>query len=120
MINPEFDRCKNTLLIYGIEERDIFSEEENFTCRKASGLEVLGVVYSVYKFLKKIHPELTIENSYELYSAQYSDGGFDMWDDIQLNDEFFINSFFVSENVVIVNICNKEGYGVAQVRVRER
>lgn len=121
----EFKDVCNDLETNGICENDIYwNGEFEFEPRKVRGLEIYGVIYSIYKFLKKLDPELTIEESYYMYSGQRDEGKFDLHENVPIygckDPVFEVSCFYVSGDVVIANIVNLDGDTVAEVRIEER
>lgn len=121
----EFTDVRKDLVTNGICEIDVWwNGEYEFEPRKVKGLEVSGVIYSIYKFLKKLDPELTIEESYYMYSGQRDEGRFDLHDNVPIygckDPVFEVSYFCVSGDVVIANIVNLDGDTVAEVRIEER
>lgn len=121
----EFKDVCNDLVTNGICENDIYwNGEFEFEPRKAKGLEISGVIYSIYKFLKKLDPELTMEESYYMYSGQRDEGRFDLHENVPIygckDPAFEVSHFYVSGDIVIANIVNLDGDTVAEVRIEER
>lgn len=121
----EFTDVRNDLVTNGICEDNIYwNGKFEFEPRKAKGLEISGVIYSIYKFLKKLDPELTMEESYYMYSAQRDEGRFDLHENVPIygckDPVFEVSYFYVSGDVVIANIVNLDGDTVAEVRIEER
>lgn len=121
----EFKDVCNDLATNGICENDIYwNGEFEFEPRKVRGLEISGVIYSIYKFLKKLDPELTMEESYYMYSGQRDEGRFDLHENVPIygckDPAFEVSHFYVSGDIVIANIVNLDGDTVAEVRIEER
>lgn len=121
----EFTDVLKDLATNGICEIDVWwNGEYEFEPRKVKGLEISGVIYSIYKFLKKLDPELTIEESYYMYSSQRDEGRFDLHDNVPIygckDPVFEVSCFYVSGDIVIANIVNLDGDTVAKVRIEER